>query len=395
MSNISSNSNKYFLSVRQMTVKIAALKERVKGETRVAITPDIAKLYVKKGYSVFVEKSMGVAANFTDEEYITAGAKVSGVPLEIISDADVILKVQPSPIEEALNEVNIAKAGATIIGLLSPHSHSEYIDKAISKNLSTIAMELVPRITRTQGMDVLSSQSNLAGYRAIIEACYYYDRAVPMMMTAAGTVNPAKTLILGVGVAGLQAIATAKRLGAAVSAYDVRAITKEQVESLGAKFVYPAVGIADREDKSGYAKEVTKDFAAIQEEFLLGIIGNFDIVITTAQIPGKKAPILLTKNMVSKMKPGSVIVDIATATGGNVEDSVMDRIVSKKGVKIIGWSNMAARVATDASKLYAKNLYNFLEHALKNGKIDFSDEIVEEMLIGTDGKMMNKKFKIN
>ena len=395
MSNISSNSNKYFLSVRQMTVKIAALKERVKGETRVAITPDIAKLYVKKGYSVFVEKSMGVAANFTDEEYITAGAKVSGVPLEIISDADVILKVQPSPIEEALNEVNIAKAGATIIGLLSPHSHSEYIDKAISKNLSTIAMELVPRITRTQGMDVLSSQSNLAGYRAVIEACYYYDRAVPMMMTAAGTVNPAKTLILGVGVAGLQAIATAKRLGAAVSAYDVRAITKEQVESLGAKFVYPAVGIADREDKSGYAKEVTKDFAAIQEEFLLGIIGNFDIVITTAQIPGKKAPILLTKNMVSKMKPGSVIVDIATATGGNVEDSVMDRIVSKKGVKIIGWSNMAARVATDASKLYAKNLYNFLEHALKNGKIDFSDEIVEEMLIGTDGKMMNKKFKIN
>ena len=395
MSNISSNSNKYFLSVRQMTVKIAALKERVKGETRVAITPDIVKLYVKKGYSVFVEKSMGVAANFTDEEYITAGAKVSGVPLEIISDADVILKVQPSPIEEALNEVNIAKAGATIIGLLSPHSHSEYIDKAISKNLSTIAMELVPRITRTQGMDVLSSQSNLAGYRAIIEACYYYDRAVPMMMTAAGTVNPAKTLILGVGVAGLQAIATAKRLGAAVSAYDVRAITKEQVESLGAKFVYPAVGIADREDKSGYAKEVTKDFAAIQEEFLLGIIGNFDIVITTAQIPGKKAPILLTKNMVSKMKPGSVIVDIATATGGNVEDSVMDRIVSKKGVKIIGWSNMAARVATDASKLYAKNLYNFLEHALKNGKIDFSDEIVEEMLIGTDGKMMNKKFKIN
>lgn len=395
MSSISSNSNKYFLSVRQMTVKIAALKERVKGETRVAITPDIAKLYVKKGYSVFVEKSMGVAANFTDEEYITAGAKVSGVPLEIISDADVILKVQPSPIEEALNEVNIAKAGATIIGLLSPHSHSEYIDKAISKNLSTIAMELVPRITRTQGMDVLSSQSNLAGYRAIIEACYYYDRAVPMMMTAAGTVNPAKTLILGVGVAGLQAIATAKRLGAAVSAYDVRAITKEQVESLGAKFVYPAVGIADREDKSGYAKEVTKDFAAIQEEFLLGIIGNFDIVITTAQIPGKKAPILLTKNMVSKMKPGSVIVDIATATGGNVEDSVMDRIVSKKGVKIIGWSNMAARVATDASQLYAKNLYNFLEHALKNGKINFSDEIVEEMLIGTDGKMMNKKFKIN
>ena len=238
MSTISSNSNKYFLSVKTMTVKIAALKERAKGENRVAITPDIVKLYLKKGYTVFVEKSIGITANFSDEEYIAAGAKVSAVPLEIISDADIILKVQPSPIEEKLNEVNIAKTGATIIGLLSPHSHSDYIDKAISKNLSTIAMELVPRITRAQNMDVLSSQSNLAGYRSVIEACYYYDRAFPMMMTAAGTINPAKTLILGVGVAGLQAIATAKRLGAAVSAYDVRAITKEHLVSLGAKFVY-------------------------------------------------------------------------------------------------------------------------------------------------------------
>ncbi len=377
-----------------MILKIAALKERAKGETRVAITPDIAKLYVKKGYSVFVEKSIGGAINFTDEEYIAAGAKVSGVPLEIIADADIILKVQPSPMEEPLNEINIAKTGATIIGLLSPHSHSEYIDKAVSKNLSTIAMELVPRITRAQSMDVLSSQSNLAGYRAVIEACYYYDRAFPMMMTAAGTINPAKTLILGVGVAGLQAIATAKRLGAAVSAYDVRAATKEQVESLGAKFVYPATEFSDREDKSGYAREVTKDFAAIQEEFLSGIISNFDIVITTAQIAGKKAPILITKKMVSKMKPGSVIVDLSTSTGGNVEDSVIDKVISKKGIKFIGWSNMAARVASDSSKLYAKNLYNFLEHALKNGKINFTDEIVEEMLIGMDGKMVNKKFKI-
>ena len=184
-----------------MTIKIAALKERAKGETRAAITPEVARLYAKKGYSVFVEKSIGVAVNFTDEEYMAAGAKVSGLPLEIISDADIILKVQPSPMEETLNEVNIAKAGATILGLLSPHSHSEYIDKAISKNLLTIAMELVPRVTKAQSMDVLSSQSNLAGYRAVIEACYYYDRAFPMMMTAAGNVNPAKVLIIGVGVA--------------------------------------------------------------------------------------------------------------------------------------------------------------------------------------------------
>lgn len=378
-----------------MRIKIAALKERAKGETRVAITPDTAKLYVKKGYEVFVEKSIGINANFSDEDYVSAGAKISSVPLEIIADADIILKVQPSPIEDPLNEVDIAKTGAAIIGLLSPHSHSGYLDKAIAKHLTTIAMELVPRITRAQGMDVLSSQSNLAGYRAVIEACHYYDRAFPMMVTAAGTVNPAKVLILGVGVAGLQAIATAKRLGGAVSAYDVRAATKEQVESLGAKFVYPAEKLIDREDSSGYAREVTKDFAAIQEEFLSNIIANFDIVITTAQIPGKKAPILVTKKMVSKMKPGSIIVDLATISGGNVEDSVIDKIVSKKGVKIIGWSNMAARIASDSSKLYAKNLYNFLDHAIKDGKIDFKDEIVEEMLIGFDGKVFNKKFKMN
>lgn len=375
-------------------IKIAALKERARGETRVAITPDTTKLYVKKGYEVFVEKSIGVNANFSDEEYIVAGAKISSVPLEIIADADIILKVQPSPLEEPLNEVDIAKAGAVIIGLLSPHSHSGYLDKAISKHLATIAMELVPRISRAQGMDTLSSQSNLAGYRAVIEACYHYDQAFPMMVTAAGTITPAKALILGVGVAGLQAIATAKRVGAAVSAYDVRAATKEQVESLGAKFVYPAEKLVDREDSSGYAKEVTKDFAAIQEEFLSNIIANFDIVITTAQIPGKKAPVLITKKMVSKMKSGSVIVDLATISGGNVEDSVIDKIVSKKGVKIIGWSNMATRIAADSSKLYAKNLYNFLDHALKDGKIDFKDEIVEEMLIGFDGKAFNKKFKI-
>lgn len=378
-----------------MTIKIAALKERAKGETRVAITPETAKLYVKKGYVVFVEKSIGAAIGFADEDYLAAGAKVSGVPLEIIADADIILKVQPSPLEDNLNEINIAKAGAIIIGLLSPYAAgSEYIDQAVLKTLATIAMELVPRITRTQGMDVLSSQSNLAGYRSVIEACYYYDRALPMMVTAAGTIGPAKILVLGAGVAGLQAIATAKRLGGAVSAYDVRAAAREQVESLGAKFVYPTAALVDLEDATGYAREVSKDFAKIQEEFLLSIIAGFDIVITTAQIPGKKAPVLLSKKMASQMKTGSVIVDLAAASGGNVEDSVADKIISKKGVRIIGWSNMAARVAADSSRLYAKNLYNFLEYAIKKDQFDFSDEIVEEMLVSLDGKRVNKKFKI-
>lgn len=375
-------------------MKIVAIKERAKNERRVAITPDIVKLLVKKGHDIFVEKNIGTSANFTDAQYQDAGATVSAIPLEILSDADIILKVQSTPLVDEFNEVEMAKEGATIIGMLSPYNNAEYIDKTLSKKLSTISMELVPRITKAQEMDVLSSQSNLAGYRAVIEASYYFDRAFPMMMSAAGTISPAKILVLGVGVAGLQAIATAKRLGGAVSAYDVRAATKEQVESLGAKFVYPANSASDAEDKTGYAKEVTQDFAKTQEQFLTKIMPGFDIVITTAQIPGKKAPVLITKNMVSQMNPGSVIVDMAASTGGNVEDSVEDKIVSKRGVKIIGWSNMAAKIASDSSKLYAKNLYNFIEYAEKDNKIDFKDELVEEMLIGIDGKMINKRFKV-
>ena len=255
-------------------------------------------------------------------------------------------------------------------------------------------MELVPRTTKAQNMDVLSSQSNLAGYRAVLEASYYYEKAFPMMITAAGTVSPAKVLVIGAGVAGLQAIATAKRLGGVVSAYDVRAVTKEQVQSLGAKFVYPEYAAADAEGNGGYAKEVGKDFGAIQEQFLSAITPGFDIIITTAQIPGKRAPLLITKEMVSKMKPGSVIVDLGAATGGNVEDSAADKIIVKNGVKIIGWTNMASKVASDSSRLYAKNLYNFLEYAVKNGRLNFSEELVEEMLIGLEGKVINKKFKV-
>lgn len=375
-------------------MKIASIKERVEGEYRAAITPETAKLFCAKGYSVFVEKNIGASANFTDKDYEEAGATVSAIPLEVLSDADIILKVQPTPIVDQHNEIDMSKKEAIIIGLLSPYSNSEYLDKALSKGLSAIAMELVPRIAKAQSMDVLSSQSNLAGYRAVIEASYYLDRALPMMMTAAGTIHPAKALILGVGVAGLAAIATAKRLGAAVSAYDVRAATKEQVQSLGAKFIYPSELCGDAEDSSGYAKEVTKDFAAIQERFLFDVIEKFDIVITTAQIPGKKAPILLTKSMITKMQPGSVIVDMAAISGGNVEDSSIDKVISKKGVKIIGWSNMASKIASDSSRLYAKNLYNFLEYAIKNNKINFKDDLVEEMLIGINGQMVNKKFKV-
>ena len=220
------------------------------------------------------------------------------------------------------------------------------------------------------------------------------DKALPMMMTSAGTINPTKALILGVGVAGLQAIATAKRLGSIVSAYDIRLATKEQVESLGAKFIYPSESNEDLEGDGGYAKEVSKNFSAIQHKFLSEIISKFDIVITTAQIPGKKAPLLLTKSMTAEMHSGSVIVDMAAISGGNVEDSLVDKIVTKKGVKIIGWSNLESRIANDSSKLYAKNLYNFLKYSIKDDRINLEDSLVKEMLISTGGKIVNKKFKV-
>ena len=376
-------------------MKIVAIKERAKGEDRVAITPETAKLFVQNNYTVIVEKNIGITANFTDSDYVSAGASVSAVPLEILSDADIILKVQPTPCVDEFNEIEMAKEGSVIIGMLAPYTNSEYIDKSLSKKLSTISMELLPRITKAQNMDVLSSQSNLAGYRAVIEAAYYFDRAFPMMMTSAGTINPAKALVLGVGVAGLQAIATAKRLGCIVFAYDVREATKEQVESLGAKFVYPkSATTEDAEDKSGYAKEVAADFAKLQKKFLSEIIADFDIVITTAQIFGKKAPVILTKEMISKMKAGSVVVDIAASSGGNVEDSIADKVISKKGVKIIGWTNMSSKIANDSSKLYAKNLYNFVNYAVKEDKFDFKDDLVEEVLIAAEGRIVNKKFLV-
>ncbi|MCZ6901983.1 MAG: NAD(P) transhydrogenase subunit alpha [Rickettsia endosymbiont of Ixodes persulcatus] len=374
-------------------MKIVALKEKAKNETRTAMTPEVAGLLVKKGYLVTVEKDIGLSAGFLDEEYTAAGAKISSVPLEIISDADIILKVQPSSVTDKYSKLEFAKAGAIIIGLLSPYLNHDYIKAAAKKNLTTFAMEFVPRITKAQNMDALSSQSNLVGYRAVIEASYHYTKAFPMMMTAAGAISPCKTLVLGIGVAGLQAIATAKRLGSIVAGYDVRAATKEQVESLGAKFVSPALQ-EDLQDKSGYASESSEDYKAKQEEFLAKIIKGYDIVITTAQIPGKKAPLLVTKKMLESMKHGSVIVDIATSTGGNVEGSEMDKIVTKHGVTIIGLSNLAAKIATDSSKLYAKNLYNFLSYALQDGKFNMDDDLVRDMLITKDGKIVNEKINV-
>lgn len=372
-------------------MKIAALKERALNESRTSITPEVAKLLIKKGFLVAVEKDIGLLAGFPDSDYIQAGASVSNVPLEIISDADIILKVQPSPLDYKYSELEFAKEHAIIIGFLSPYSNHDYISGLTKKKLSGIAMELVPRTTRAQNMDALSSQSNLAGYRAVIESSYYFSKAFPMMMTAAGTISPCKVLILGIGVAGLQAIATAKRLGAAVSAYDVRLVTREQVESLGAKFISPELH-TDSGDKSGYASELSNDHKAKQEEFLAGIIKNYDIVITTAQIPGKKAPILITTEMVKSMRHGSVILDMATSTGGNVEGSEADQIICRNGVTIIGTVNLASKIASDSSKLYSKNLYNFLDYSMISGNFNFDDELVKQMLVTKDGKIAQEQF---
>ena len=368
-------------------MKIAVLKEKASGETRVAVTPDVAKLYIRDGFDVLVEKNAGIHAGFLDSQYLDAGATISAVPLEIVSDADIILKVQPTPAEDKISEVEFAKKGAVLIGLLSPYSNKFLPQTYAEKGISALAMELVPRITKAQGMDALSSQSNLAGYRAVIEAAYHFKRATPMFMTAAGTITAAKVLVLGAGVAGLQAIATAKRLGAIVYAYDVRAASKEQVESVGAKFI-EVEGSGAFEAKGGYAGEVTKDYMKKQEEVIAEYAKKVDIIISTAQIPGKPAPKLITKAMVASMNPGSVLVDLATSTGGNIEGSVKDKIADVGNVTIIGNSNLAISVPYDASRLYAKNLYNLVTHSFADGKLKAEDEIVSKMLLAHKGKVM-------
>lgn len=367
-------------------MKIAVLKERAAFETRVALSPETAKAFMRAGFAVCLEKGAGLRAGFSDEEYATAGVTLSSVPLEIVADADIILKVQPSPTSDPINELEFAKPKSVIIGLLAPFANIKLVHSYSEKNITSLAMELLPRITKAQGMDALSSQSNLAGYRAVIEAANCSKSAFPMMMTAAGTISPIKVLVLGAGVAGLQAIATAKRLGAVVSAYDVRYAAKEQVESLGARFI--ASEEMNFESKGGYASEVTDEYRQKQAALLSEAASKNDIIIATAQVPGKPAPQLITKSMISSMISGSVVVDLATATGGNVEGSVRDKVVEVGAVTIIGYSNMASHVPHDASRLYAKNLYNFVMHAFKNNKLDVSDEIVKAMLVTHGGKVL-------
>ncbi len=373
--------------------RIAVTRERREGETRVAATPETVKKLAGSGYSVAVEAGAGLGASVRDEDYAAAGADVAASVEAALKGADVLLKVR-GPASE---EIKALEPGAIVVGLLNPHQDRPLLDALAKRGATAFAMELVPRITRAQVMDALSSQANLAGYRAVIEGAEAYGRVLPMMMTAAGPVAPAKVFVMGAGVAGLQAIATARRLGAVVTATDVRPAAKEQVESLGAKFV----AVEDEEFKAaetaaGYAKEMSAEYQAKQAALVAEHIKRQDIVITTALIPGRAAPRLVSAAHVASMRPGSVIVDLAVEQGGNVEGVKPDEIAAVGGVRIVGFSNMPGRIATDASALYARNLVAFAGLLLNNeGQLepDFEDDILKASLVVKDGAVCHPALK--
>jgi proton-translocating NAD(P)+ transhydrogenase subunit alpha len=380
-------------------MKVSIAKERRAQERRVAATPDTAKRLVGLGLDVMVESGAGAGAAFPDSAYEAAGAKIAGDAAAALGVGDIVLKVQ-RPLrqgEGALDEVALMKRGAVLIGLLQPLQQRADVEAYAKAGLTAFAMELVPRITRAQSMDVLSSQANLAGYRAVLDAATEFGRAMPMMMTAAGTIPPARVLVMGAGVAGLQAIATARRLGGVVSATDVRFAAKEQVESLGATFLAVDIeAMKAMETTGGYAKEMGEDFARRQREHVTEALRKIDIVICTALIPGRKAPVLITRQMVAALRPGSVIVDLAVEQGGNVEGSEFGKTVTTaNGVTIVGHANVPSRIAVDASQLYAKNLLAFLGLLIDKDKqlrIDTADEIVKATLLTRDGKVVHPQL---
>ncbi|MBU2089018.1 MAG: Re/Si-specific NAD(P)(+) transhydrogenase subunit alpha [Alphaproteobacteria bacterium] len=378
---------------------VAIPKERRAGETRVAASVDTVKKLILLGLEVVVEKGAGVEAAVTDEAYKAAGATIAKDAKATLEKADIVLKVQrPTGSDEKIDEIALMKQGAVLCCILNAYNDKPLVEALAAKKITTFGMEFVPRITRAQSMDVLSSQSNLAGYKAVLDGASEFGRAFPMMMTAAGTIPPARVMIMGVGVAGLQAIATARRLGAIVSATDVRAATKEQVESLGATFVMVDSEEAKQaETAGGYAKEMSEEYKKQQAALIAETLKKQDMAICTALIPGRKAPILITAEMVASMKPGSVIVDLAVEQGGNCELSEPGKVVNKNGVKIVGHLNVPGRIAVDASQLYAKNLLNFvtllIDKDSKALKIDLEDEIVKGTLVTQDGAIVHPALK--
>ena len=377
-------------------MKVAITRERRAHEWRVAASPDSVKRLVDMGLEPVVEAGAGAAAYFTDEAYRAAGAAIAPDAAAALDNADIVLKVQRPLLggADAIDELRPMKRGAALIGLLAPLQNRADIEAYAAAGIAAFAMELIPRITRAQTMDALSSQANLAGYKAVLDAAAEFGRAFPMMMTAAGTIKAARVLVMGAGVAGLQAIATARRLGAIVSATDVRAAAKEQVESLGATFLtVDEEAMRAAETAGGYAREMGEEFQRRQREKVTEALKRTDIVICTALVPGRRAPVLLTEAMVAGMMPGSVIVDLAVEAGGNVEGSLPGEIATTaNGVKIVGHLNVPSRIAVDASQLYARNLLAFLALLVdKEGglKIDTADEIVKAALLTLDGAIVN------
>jgi len=361
-------------------MKIASILENQTIEKRIAITPEIVKKYISLGLEVSLSEKYGSHLGIKDEEYKELGVLILKDEKEIISNADII--VQLGLLDD--DKSSILKENQTFIGVLNPYDNKDKIDNLIKKNTNIFSLELLPRITRAQSMDILSSQANLAGYKAVVESFANFEKAIPMMMTAAGTIPAAKVLVVGAGVAGLQAIATAKRMGAIVFATDVRMASKEQVESLGGKFL-TVEGAENLETEGGYAKEASDDFKKKQEELLSETLKKIDIVICTALIPGKKAPVIIKEDMINNMKAGSIIYDLAAIQGGNTAHTKVDEIVDKNGVKILGESNILNKLPISASNLYAKNVFNFISNLYdkENKKINLNleDEIIKKTLI--------------
>ena len=363
-------------------------------EARVGATPDIVKNYVASGHKVTVAKGAGKYANHYDADYKSAGAIISSSNKVACKDADLVLSITGKDAKFVAG----LKSGSGITGLMNPTDNPKYAEACAKANVTAFALEYIPRISRAQSMDVLSSQSNLSGYRAVVEGASIYGRAMPMMMTAAGTIAPAKCFIMGVGVAGLQAIATSRRLGAVTTATDVRPATKEQVASLGAKFIaVENEEFKEAETAGGYAKQMSSEYQKLQAELTASHIAKQDIVITTALIPGRAAPILVTKSMIANMRPGSVLVDLAAERGGNVEGAVPGKIVeTKNGVKIVGLLNWPSRLASDASAMFAKNLKNFIPLVTaEDGSYapDWNDEIIQGCALTRDGKVIHERLK--
>jgi len=361
-------------------MRIGSISENKKAEKRISITPEISKKYIELGFEVLLSENYGEHLGFQDEEYKKFGVKISKNENEIIQNVDIVIQLGLL----SQDKLSLIKDGQTIIGILNPYTNKEKLDNLVKRKINLFSLEMLPRITRAQSMDILSSQANLAGYKAVVESFSYFEKAIPMMMTAAGTVPAAKVLVVGAGVAGLQAIATAKRMGAIVFATDVRAASKEQVESLGGKFL-TVEGAENLETEGGYAKEASEDFKKKQEDLLTETLKKIDIVICTALIPGKEAPLIIKDNMIDGMQAGSVIYDLAAIQGGNTSVTEVDKVIDKKGVKVMGETNILNKLPTSASSLYSKNVFNFVSNLYdkenKKININLDDEIIEKTLI--------------